>query len=101
MSVTISPQELQALLDNKSATVCDVRREADYQADQRTIAGAEWHNPEHVDEWTAQLPKDKPVAIYCVRGGSVSKSVHAALTEKGFEVQYLEGGFAAWDEFFK
>ena len=101
MSVTISPQELQALLDNKSATVCDVRREADYQADSRTIAGAEWHNPETVDAWAAQLPKDKPVVIYCARGGSVSKAVHVALTEKDFEVQYVEGGLAAWDDFFK
>ncbi len=41
--------------------------------------------------------KDKPVAIYCVRGGSVSKSVHAALTGKGFDVRYVEGGLAAWD----
>ena len=97
MSVTISPQELQALLDNKSATVCDVRREADYQADPRTIAGAEWHNPETVDAWAEQLPKNKPVAIYCARGGSISKSVHAALTAKGFNVQYMEGGLAAWD----
>ena len=97
----IDPQELQALLDNKSATVCDVRREADYQADQRTIAGAEWHNPETVDVWAEQLPRNKPVAIYCARGGSVSKSTHEALTGKGFEVQYLEGGLAAWDEFFK
>lgn len=97
MSETITPQELQALLDNKSATVCDVRREADYQADPCTIAGAEWHNPEAVDAWAGQLPKDRPVAIYCVRGGSVSKSVHAALTAKGFDVSYLEGGLAAWD----
>ena len=97
MGETITPQELAAMLQSKSATVCDVRREADYQADQRTIAGAEWHNPEHVDQWAAQLPKDKPVAIYCVRGGSVSKSVHEALTAKGFDVQYMEGGLAAWD----
>lgn len=97
MGETITPQELQALLHDKSATVCDVRREADYQADPRTIAGAEWHNPENVDVWAGQLPKDKPVAIYCVRGGSVSKSVHAALTAKGFDVSYLEGGLAAWD----
>lgn len=100
MGETITPQELAAMLQSKSATVCDVRREADYQADQRTIAGAEWHNPEHVDQWAAQLPKDKPVAIYCVRGGSVSKSVHAALTGKGFDVRYVEGGLAAFDEHF-
>ena len=97
MGATVTPQEFAALLQNKSATVCDVRREADYQADPRTISGAEWHNPELVDAWAAQLPKDKPVAIYCVRGGSVSKSVREALTAKGFDVQYLEGGLAAWD----
>lgn len=54
MGETITPQELAAMLQSKSATVCDVRREADYQADQRTIAGAQWHNPEHVDQWAAQ-----------------------------------------------
>ena len=97
MDATVTVQEFAALLENKSATVCDVRREADYQADPRTIAGAEWHNPETVDAWAEQLPRNKPVAIYCARGGSVSKSVHAALTAKGFNVQYMEGGLAAWD----
>ena len=97
MGTTISAQELEAVIAAKSATLCDVRREADYKADPRTIAGAAWHDPENVDAWAAQLPKDKPVAIYCVRGGSVSKSVHAQLTAKGFDVQYLEGGLAAWD----
>ena len=97
MGATVTVLEFEALLRDKSATVCDVRREADYQADPRTIAGAEWRNPEDVDVWAAQLPKDKPVAIYCVRGGSVSKSVQAELTARGFDVQYLEGGLAAWD----
>ena len=95
MAETITPQELAALLHSKSATVCDVRREADHQADPRSIGGAEWRNTENVDVWASQLPKDKPVAIYCVRGGSVSKSVHEALTAKGFDVQYMEGGLAA------
>ena len=98
MNATITPQELQAILAANTATVCDVRRRADYEADPRTIPGAAWHDPEHVDVWAAQLPKDKPVAIYCVRGGSVSKSVQAALGQKGFDVQYVEGGLAAWDE---
>ena len=97
MGATVTVQEFAALLANKSATVCDVRREADHQADPRSIGGAEWRNPENVDVWAAQLPKDKPVAIYCVRGGSVSKSVQAELTARGFDVQYLEGGLAAWD----
>ena len=101
MSETLLPQELKELLARKAATVCDVRRRADYEADPRTIPGADWHDPEQVEAWAAQLPTDKPVVIYCARGGAVSKAVHAALTEKGFEVQYVEGGLAAWDEFFK
>ena len=45
-----------------------------------------------------RMPRRKLLAaIYCVRGGSVSKSVHAALTGKGFDVRYVEGGLAAWD----
>jgi len=85
MNATITPQELQDMLAANTATVCDVRRRADYEADPRTIPGAAWH-------------EDKPVAIYCVRGGSVSKSVQAALGQKGFDVQYVEGGLVAWDE---
>ena len=96
MNETVSPRQLQDMLTASTATVCDVRRRADYEADPRTIPGAVWHDPEQVEIWAAQLPKDKPVTIYCARGGSVSKAVHAALTEKGFEVQYVEGGLAAW-----
>ena len=59
MGATVTVQEFAALLENKSATVCDVRREADHQADPRSIGGAEWRNPENVDVWAAQLPKDK------------------------------------------
>ena len=54
------------------------------------------HDPEQVEAWAAQLPTDKPVVIYCVRGGSVSKAVHNSLSQKGFDVRYLEGGLAAW-----
>ena len=97
MNETLSPHELQNMLTANTATVCDVRRRADYEADPRTIPGAAWHDPEQLEVWAAQLPKDKPVAIYCARGGSVSKAVQAALEQKGLAVQYLEGGLAAWD----
>lgn len=37
MNATITPQELQGMLAANTATVCDVRRRADYEADPRTI----------------------------------------------------------------
>ena len=97
MSDTLSPNALQTLLSDTTATVLDVRRQADFKADPRTIPGATWHDPEQVETWAGEIPQEKPVAIYCARGGSVSKSIHAALTAKGFDVRYLEGGLAAWD----
>ena len=97
MSDTLSPDALKTLLGQKSATVLDVRRRADFEADPRTIPGATWHDPERVEAWAGELPPEQPVAIYCVRGGSVSKSVQAALAAKGLDVRYLEGGLAAWD----
>ena len=96
MGATLSPQELKEILGRNGATVCDVRRRADYEADPRTIPGADWHDPEQVEAWAAQLPTDKPVVIYCARGGSVSKAVHNSLSQKGFDVRYLDGGLAAW-----
>ena len=36
------------------------------------------------------------VIFYCVRGGSVSKSVSEKLMEKNINARYIEGGIAAW-----
>ena len=34
--------------------------------------------------------------FYCVRGGSVSKSVSERLMEKNINARYVLGGFVAW-----
>lgn len=97
MADTLTPQELKTLLGASDVTLLDVRRRGDRESGPAGIPGAVWKDPEHVDEWSSELPKDKPVVIYCVRGGSVSASVHAALKSKDFEVRFVEGGLAAWD----
>lgn len=96
MSETITAQELKNLLDNTNLTLLDVRRKADQEASPQGIPGASWKDPEQVAVWSAGLPKDKPVVIYCVRGGSVSASVQAALKAQDFDVKFVEGGLAAW-----
>jgi rhodanese-related sulfurtransferase len=97
MTDTLTPQELKTLLGASDVTLLDVRRRGDRESGPAGIPGAVWKDPEHVDKWSSELPKDKPVVIYCVRGGSVSASVHAALKSKDFEVRFVEGGLAAWD----
>jgi rhodanese-related sulfurtransferase len=97
MNRTITNEELKALLDaRKDVTILDVRRKADLEAAAESVPGASWRDPEKVDEWSRELPKDKDVVIYCARGGSVSNKVLDQLLEKKIQARYLEGGIAAW-----
>lgn len=96
MSRTITPNDLKSLLSGKSVTVLDVRRQNDFAADNVTLPGAQWMNPELLPEWSKTLPKDKEVVIYCARGGSVSNSVLDHLLGQGFQARFIEGGIEAW-----
>jgi len=98
VSSTLSPNELKKLLDSKSVTLLDVRRKADYEAEPSLIPGAAWRDPEQVESWSRELPHDRPVVVYCVKGGSVSQSITATLTGKQVNARFVEGGLKAWKE---
>jgi rhodanese-related sulfurtransferase len=100
MSGTITPAELKNHLkdEKQDLVILDVRRKSDYEADPKIIPGAIWRDPENVDQWSREIPKDKDVAIYCVRGGSVSKSVASRLIQEKVQARILEGGITAWKE---
>lgn len=96
MNRTISPQELKTRVGGDDIVVIDVRREADYVADPQALPGANWRNPEDVDQWAAALPADKEIVIYCVRGGSVSNAVVDRLRAGALNARFIEGGIEAW-----
>jgi rhodanese-related sulfurtransferase len=97
MSRTITPQALKERIDkDKNILVLDVRRTTDYETDKKMIPGAIRHNPEEVDQWAQEIPRDKDVVVYCIRGGSVSNSVVDKLLAAGFRANYIEGGWEAW-----
>ena len=98
MSPPLSPNELKKLLDSKSVTLLDVRRKADYEAAPDLIPGAAWRDPEQVESWSRELPTDRPVVVYCVKGGSVSQSITATLTAQQVNARFVEGGLKAWKE---
>jgi rhodanese-related sulfurtransferase len=98
MSPPLSPSELKKLLDSKSVTLLDVRRKADYAAAPDLIPGAAWRDPEQVERWSRELPTDRPVVVYCVKGGSVSQSITATLTGQQVNARFVEGGLTAWKE---
>jgi rhodanese-related sulfurtransferase len=94
---TITSHALKQLMDeDNNILVLDVRRNADYDADKEMIPGALRRNPEQVDEWVQEMPRDKDVVVYCIRGGSVSNSVVDKLLAAGVSVRYIQGGWEAW-----
>jgi uncharacterized protein len=99
MAKAIDPKALQKKLTNEEPLVLlDVRRKADYEADPEKIPGAVWRDPEKVETWINELPFERPVAVYCVKGGAVSQSVADHLQQKGLEAVFLEGGLKGWRE---
>jgi len=93
MERSIKPNELKQL---KDVIIVDVRREADFAAGPQMLEGAIRKQPEAVEEWAGELPKDRDVVIYCARGGSVSNTVLDNLLRKGIRARLIEGGIEAW-----
>lgn len=83
-----------AELTAKGAHLVDVRTEAEVA--QGVIDGAV-HIPLHLLPLRADdLPKDKPVVIYC-RSGARSAQACAFMASKGFDNMHnLAGGIMAW-----
>lgn len=94
MERTIKPELLKTQLSD--TLILDVRRQNDYMAASEIIPGSVWKNPEQLDAWVPEIPRDRPVAIYCVRGGSVSNSVVDLLRLKNVKACFIEGGIEGW-----
>lgn len=94
MERTIKPEVLQAALADNH--LIDVRRKADLDVSSEALPGASWHDPDQLAEWAAHLPRDRPVVLYCVRGGSVSSGVVDALQAQGLNARFIEGGIEGW-----
>lgn len=94
MERSISPQSLKNSLSDWY--ILDVRRQSDLDASPEQLPAANWHDPEKIAEWMVQLPKDKNIVLYCVRGGSVSNSVVDTLQTQGLQACFIEGGIEGW-----
>jgi rhodanese-related sulfurtransferase len=94
---SISAQSLYRQLGSELTPILvDVREEPDFVADERIIVGAIRRPPERVEEWRHKLPTDRPVVVYCVKGGDVGEGVAVRLRASGIDAACLEGGIAQW-----
>lgn len=83
-------------VDPTTSRVIDVRRAEDFAAASDMLAGAVWHDPAQVDQWSHGIDAQQPVFVYCLKGMDIGRSTALALRARGFDARYLTGGIDAW-----
>jgi rhodanese-related sulfurtransferase len=95
----ISHADMKKTLDRpEGVTILDVRRNSDYDKDTHTMPAAKRFDPDRIAEWSATLPKDKEVLLFCAHGRSISDASVNYLTKNGFKARLVSGGFDSWKE---
>ena len=96
---TVTLDELQKQLTEEPMPVLlDVRLASDFDEAPQVISSARWQDPERLDEWSRELPKDRQVIVYCAHGHLISRGTAARLRARGFDARVLDGGIEAWKE---
>ena len=78
------------------ALLLDVRRDAMFELATTTLPGAQWRDPGRVAVWTAALPADRSVVVYCVYGHEVGRATAMRLRAAGLNARFLRGGIDGW-----
>lgn len=92
----INPPKVKDLLDAQEIVLLDVRTPEEFN--HVHIPGCK-HIPLRLlqAKWNT-LPKDKPIVVYCHRGGRGTEACAFLKAQGILNVQNLEGGIDAWAE---
>lgn len=92
----ISVQEMEEVLRTESVQLIDVRTRNEFASNHIENARNIVYQGDDWEAQIAELDKDKPVYVYCQKGGRSAKCA-ALLEEAGFEKIFdLEGGISQW-----
>ncbi len=78
------------------ALLFDVRRAGVFEQARTMIPGAQWRDPAAVSTWSAALPADRELVVYCVYGHEVGRATAMRLRAAGLNARYLRGGVDGW-----
>jgi len=95
----ISAEELKAALERDDArrpVLLDVCMAKDLPRRTDMLAGATVHAPEALPRWVEELPRDRPIAVYCIAGFQISGNAVTELRRRGYDARALAGGIIAW-----
>jgi Fe-Mn family superoxide dismutase len=95
----ISTEELKAALaqgPDRRPMLLDVCQPRDLPRRTDMLPGAQMHAPGALSRWIKDLPRDRPIAVYCICGFQVSGKTVSELRRQGFDARAVEGGITAW-----
>jgi Fe-Mn family superoxide dismutase len=95
----ISAEELKFALendDNRRPVLLDLCLPKDLPRRTDMLAGASMHAPGALQRWVEELPRGRPVAVYCICGFQVSGTAVTELRRRGYDARALVGGITAW-----
>ena len=95
----ISAEELKAAMeagDNHSPILLVLCLPRDLSRRRDMLAGATTHAPAALPRWIEELPRDRPIVVYCICGFQVSGTAVTDLRRRGYDARALVGGITAW-----
>lgn len=95
----VSAEELKAALengDNDRPVLLDLCLPRDLSRRADMLAGASMHAPGALSHWIEELPRGRPVVVYCICGFQVSGTAVRELRQRGYDARALVGGITAW-----
>ena len=88
--------EFEAAAAKPEVAVIDVRTPEEYAEGHLPWASnVDWKSPDFLQQVEAAYPKQAPLAVYC-RSGRRSAEAAEVLTNAGYTVSNLRGGYLAW-----
>ncbi len=95
----IPAEELKRLLEgdrDRRPVLLDLCLPRDLPRRTDMLAGATMHAPAALPRWIEALPRNRPIAVYCICGFQVSGTAVTELRRRGYEARALVGGITAW-----
>ena len=92
-------EELKTALeagDDRRPVLLDLCLAVDRPRRHDMLPGATFHAPEALPHWAEELPRGRPITVYCVGGFQVSGTAVTELRRRGYEARALVGGIIAW-----
>jgi len=93
----VGVEEVKAMMaGGQKVQVIDVRPRAAALRGQDIAEGAQWRDPEQLQQWIGELSKSEPVVVYCAYGFHVRCKTAIKLREAGFDAKYMNSGHSGW-----